>query len=129
LACILAHISWLASILASRHSIICSISIVWQYCFLLQPPCHVFECDSSPTTSDTSCHVYEWLSTGFSLETGFIDHLQMITTSNYTTITNCHTLQITTVHTKSFQSAVTSHFLVTDLNNGDSSASILNCTD
>jgi hypothetical protein len=40
-------------------------------------------------------------------EIGFIDHLQVVTTSNYNTIANFHTLQITTAHAKSFQSAVT----------------------
>jgi hypothetical protein len=33
---------------------------------------------------------------GFGLEIGFIDHLQVITTNNYNTIANFHTLQITT---------------------------------
>jgi hypothetical protein len=58
-----------------------------------------------------------------------MDHLQVVTTSNYNTIANFHTLQITIIHANSFQSAVTSRFLVTDLNNGDSSASVLDCTD
>jgi hypothetical protein len=30
------------------------------------------------------CHVYEWLSTGFRLGIGFIDHLQVVTTTNLT---------------------------------------------
>jgi hypothetical protein len=56
-----------------------------------------------------------------------IDHLykQLITTSNYTVIDNPHTLQITRSQAMSSQSAFTSRFLVTDLNNGDSSASAL----
>jgi hypothetical protein len=56
---------------------------------------------------------------------GFIDHLQMVTRSNYGAIANLHTLQITIVHAKSSQSVFTSRFLVTDLNNGDSSTSVL----
>jgi hypothetical protein len=39
---------------------------------------------------------------------------------------NFHTLQTITAHAKSFQSAVTSHFPVTDLNDEDSD-SVLNC--
>jgi hypothetical protein len=66
-----------------------------------------------------------WL--GFGLEIGFIDRLQVVNTSNYNTISNFHTLQITTAHAKSFQPAVTSRFLVMDPNNADSSASVLNC--
>jgi hypothetical protein len=34
------------------------------------------------------------------------DHLQMVTTSNYSAIANSHALQFTTAHTMSFQSAV-----------------------
>jgi hypothetical protein len=64
----------------------------------------------------------------FGLEIGFIDH-NLMTTLNHSAIANLHTLQITTAHAKSFQSTVTSRFPVTDLNNGDSSASVLNCTD
>jgi hypothetical protein len=44
----------------------------------------------------------------FGLEIGFIDHFQVINTSNYNTIANIHTLQITTAHAESFQSAVSS---------------------
>jgi hypothetical protein len=62
---------------------------------------------------------------GFGLEILFIDHLQIVTTSNYIAITNFHTLQITTAHAKSFQSLVTSRSLVTASNSGDSSASAL----
>jgi hypothetical protein len=45
---------------------------------------------------------------GFGREIGFIDHLHVVPTSNYNTIANFHTLQITTAHAKSFQSAVSS---------------------
>jgi hypothetical protein len=40
---------------------------------------------------------------GFGLVIGFIEHLQIVTTSNYSAITNSHTLQFTTEHTKSSQ--------------------------
>jgi hypothetical protein len=40
-------------------------------------------------------------------------------------IADLHTLQITRSHAKSCQSAFTGRFLVADLNNGDSSASVL----
>jgi hypothetical protein len=57
-------------------------------------------------------HVYEW----FRSEIGFIDHLQMVNTSNGNTITNFHTLQISAAQVKSFQSAFICRFLVTDPN-------------
>jgi hypothetical protein len=44
----------------------------------------------------------------FGLVIGFIEHLQIVTTSNYSTISNSHTLQFTTVGTKSSQSAASS---------------------
>jgi hypothetical protein len=47
---------------------------------------------------------------GFGMVNGFIEHLytQLITTSNYSTNTNSHTMQVTTAYTKSSQSAVSS---------------------
>jgi hypothetical protein len=42
-----------------------------------------------------------------------------------TDIADLHTLQITRAHEKFSQSAFTSRFLVTDLKNGDSSASMV----
>jgi hypothetical protein len=53
---------------------------------------------------------------------GFVDHLQVVTTGNCNTIAYFPTLQIAVAHAKSFQSAVTSHFLVTDRSSGNSSA-------
>jgi hypothetical protein len=60
----------------------------------------------------------------FGLGTGFINHLQIILISNYNTIANPHILKIIRAHAKSSQSAFTSRVLVTDLNKGDSSASV-----
>jgi hypothetical protein len=66
-----------------------------------------------------------WLLTGFGLVIWFIYHLQTVTTSNYGAIANIHNLQIPRAHAKSSQSDFTSRFLVTGLNNEDSSASAL----
>jgi hypothetical protein len=52
------------------------------------------------------CHVYEWLYTGFGLVIGFVDHSQIVTTINYSTLTNSLTQQFTTTCTKSSQTAV-----------------------
>jgi hypothetical protein len=47
---------------------------------------------------------------GFGLEIEFIDHFNagLMTTLNYITIANLHTLQIFMAHAKSLQSAVSS---------------------
>jgi hypothetical protein len=64
--------------------------------------------------------------------TRFIDHLQVITTSNYdyNTVAGFHTLQMTTAHTKPFPacSVFTRRFLATASNSGYSSASVLKST-
>jgi hypothetical protein len=44
----------------------------------------------------------------FALNTVFIGYLQIIATSNYSVITNSHTLQFTTARTKFSQPAVSS---------------------
>jgi hypothetical protein len=61
------------------------------------------------------------------LEIAFIDRFntRLVTTFNYTTIADLHTLQITTAQANSFQSAGKIRFSATDLMNGDYSASAL----
>jgi hypothetical protein len=54
---------------------------------------------------------------GFVLEVGFIDHLQLVTTSNYNALTNSCTRLLTTAHTKTSHFVFTSRFMVTDPNN------------
>jgi hypothetical protein len=48
---------------------------------------------------------------GFGLVIGFIEHLQNVTTSIYSNVTNSHTLQFSTARIKSSQSAVSSLLL------------------
>jgi hypothetical protein len=48
----------------------------------------------------------DWLQTGCGLVIGFIEHLQIVTTRNYSAIANSHTLQFTTARTKPSQSAM-----------------------
>jgi hypothetical protein len=45
---------------------------------------------------------------GFGLVIGFIENLQIVTTSNYSTIANSQTLQFTKTRIKTFQSSVIS---------------------
>jgi hypothetical protein len=45
---------------------------------------------------------------GFGLVIGIIEHLQIVTTSNYSAIANLHNQLFTTARTKSSQSAVSS---------------------
>jgi hypothetical protein len=58
---------------------------------------------------------------------GFIDRLytRFLSTSTYNAMANLHILKITRAHGKFCQSAFNGRFLVTDLNNGDSSASVI----
>jgi hypothetical protein len=58
---------------------------------------------------------------------GFIDHLKIVTTNNYNTIVNFHSLQIIIAHVKSTPActAFTRHFLITASNNSYSSSSML----
>jgi hypothetical protein len=59
------------------------------------------------------------------LDIGFIDHFNTQLMLNYSAIANFHTLQITSVHAKSFPACCvfTTRFLVMAYNNGYSSAS------
>jgi hypothetical protein len=62
------------------------------------------------------CHVFQ-----FEFEMGHIDHIQVAITNHYNTVINFHTLEITTEHANSFQSAAIffSRSLVTVCNSGD----------
>jgi hypothetical protein len=62
-------------------------------------------------------HAFEWLKTAFGLVIGFIDHLQIVSKSNYNAIAGLRSLKITVTaaHTVFFVS--TSCFLSTDPNN------------
>lgn len=51
-------------------------------------------------------HDSECLQTDFELVNGFTDHLEILTTSNYSATANSHNRKFTTTHTKSSQSAV-----------------------
>jgi hypothetical protein len=61
----------------------------------------------------------------FGLTIGFTDHLQIVSTINYSASAYLYTLHVSRAQAKSSQSAFTSRFLVTDLNNGDFLASVL----
>jgi hypothetical protein len=56
----------------------------------------------------------EWLQTGLGLVTGFIEHLQNVTTRNYSTVANSQSLQFTTPRTQSSQSALSSRVVAGD---------------
>jgi hypothetical protein len=51
----------------------------------------------------------------FGLDVGFTDHLEVVTTNNYSTIADFHTLPNTPEQAKSFQPFI-SRFLATDFN-------------
>jgi hypothetical protein len=68
----------------------------------------MFNYISTSVENSSYCHNFEWLQMEFSWQIRFIDHLQILTTSNYNTTTDYHTLQITTAHVKSFQYAASS---------------------
>jgi hypothetical protein len=72
-----------------------------------------------------SSHI--WATIDGVLDNGFIGNSQGVTTNNYNTVADFHTLQITTTHAKYFPacSVFTRCFLVTTSNNGYSSASVL----
>jgi hypothetical protein len=76
--------------------------------------------------SHKHCHVYERLQTRFWIIV-FTDHLQEVTTNNYYTVDDFHTLQINTAHAKSFRASIvfTGHFLTTASNNNYYSVSVL----
>jgi hypothetical protein len=61
----------------------------------------------------------------FLLVIGFIEHLQIVTTSNYSAVANSHTLQFTTARTKSSHSffSLSSRCLATASNAVDPSFS------
>jgi hypothetical protein len=71
---------------------------------------------ASPTSPDTRTNTRQWVETGFGLIIRFTDHSQMETASNYSAIVNQYNPQVTQAHAKSSQSALTSCFMVTDLN-------------
>jgi hypothetical protein len=77
-----------------------------------------------------NCHVYVCdYRRGFGLQVGFTDHFntRIVTSLNYSAIADLRTLQTTTAQAKSPVCCVfTSRFLVTVLNNEDSST---DCTD
>jgi hypothetical protein len=54
---------------------------------------------------------------GFELLIGFIERIQVVTSSNFGAMANSHIQQFTTARTKSSQFVFTSRFLVVDPNN------------
>jgi hypothetical protein len=57
-------------------------------------------------------HMYEWLQMGVGLVIGFVEHLQNVTTSNYSAIANSRSQQFIIARTKSSQSAESSPIVV-----------------
>jgi hypothetical protein len=101
-----------------RFSVLQFLNIRAVVCSLFESrPCRILR-----TKAIILSRVCVWLQAGFGLEMGFIDHIQVVTTSNHNTIAFFNILEITTAHANSFQSAVfTSRSLVTDSNSGDTS--------
>jgi hypothetical protein len=62
----------------------------------------------------------------FVSDIGFIHHFdsRLVTTLNYSAIADLHTLQISKAYAKPSHPTLTIRFPVTDLNKGDSSASV-----
>jgi hypothetical protein len=104
---------WLASILArlvhtsaSRRYIICSIVRSIVSVWLHQS--YSIQLHWSIIPNFWHHLSRDWLYTGFGLLVGFVDHLQIVTTINYSAISNSHILQFTTARTESSHSALSS---------------------
>jgi hypothetical protein len=54
------------------------------------------------------CYVMGWLLTGVRLVSGFTEHLTLVTTNNYDSLTELHTpkITVTTAHIKSSQASL-----------------------
>jgi hypothetical protein len=77
-----------------------------------------FDISSATILSEpTLCRLIAFHVPNLMLVIGFIDHLQIVTTSNYSAVANSHTRQFTVAHTKFSQFVLTSCFLVMDPNN------------
>jgi hypothetical protein len=89
---------------------------------------NVIFCDMTPCSLPLFkySHMIQLLQTGFGLEIGFIEHLQIVTRSKDYVVTVLHTSQITIGHIRSSQSVTvfTSRCLV-QASNGESSPSSL----
>jgi hypothetical protein len=79
------------------------------------------------TRKDNIVTIFSDCRCGFELEIGFINHLQVVNTSNYNIIANSHNFTNHYCIREIFYGCCdfTSHFLVTASNSGDSSASVI----